>query len=361
MTATRTPRPVCNRASCARRRAIPSLTLAIALAIGAAFTLAPDAHAQDKLRISLDTNPSHVRNKGVAQFADELKKRIGDKLVIEIYPSAQLFRDRDVLKALRQGGVEMAVPGIWQLDGVEPNIAIQTLPMFYGVGGDIVHTVMDGKLGQFLNQKMEQRMKVKIVGKWFDLGEQLIFGIQKPINSYDDLKGMKIRHSGGTANAARINGLGGTPMLVPFPDVPLAMSQGVIDGVATTYESAWSSKLHDSGLKYAFEDNQFFGQYVPMIAEAFWKKQPKDVQDAIVASWEIAANGQRAEAAKAQGDARMSLEKVGMKLAKPTPAQIVEKRRVLMSTQDDLVKQLKIDKDAIDTATEGLREAKVAF
>ncbi len=255
----------------------------------------------------------------------------------------------------------MAVPGIWQLDGAEPNIAIQTLPMFYGVGGDLVHQVMDGKLGQFLNQKMEQRLRVKILGKWFDLGEQHFFGIAKPINSYDDLKGMKIRHSGGTANAARINGLGGTPMLVPFPDVPLAMSQGVIDGVSTTYESAWSSKLHESGLKFVFEDNQFFGQYVPMVSESFWKKQPKDVQDAILASWEIAAKGQRADSAKAQADARDSLVKAGMKVAKPTPEQVAERRRALMPLQDELVKQLKIDKDALDAATAGLREAKVSF
>ena len=134
------------------------------------------------MRISLDTNPSHVRNKGVAEFAEELNKRVGDKLVIEIYPSAQLFRDRDVVKALRQGAVEMGVPGIWQLDGAEPNIAIQTLPMFYGVGGDIVHTVMDGKLGQFLRQD-GKTVRVKIIGKWFDLGEQHFFGIDKPITA----------------------------------------------------------------------------------------------------------------------------------------------------------------------------------
>ena len=50
-----------------------------------------------------------------------------------------------------------------------------------------------------------------------------------------------------------------------------------------------------------------------------------------------------------------------MKIAKPDPAQSAEKRKLLMSGQDDLVKQLKIDKDALDAATEGLREAKVVF
>jgi TRAP-type C4-dicarboxylate transport system substrate-binding protein len=275
------------------------------------------AAAQEKMRISLDTNPSHVRNKGAEIFAAELKKRVGDKLIIEIYPSAQLFRDRDIPKALRQGAVEMGIPGTWQLDGVEPNAAIQTLPMFYGVHADIVHTILDGKLGTFLNKRMEERLKVKILGRWVDLGMQHFYGTTKAITKYDDLKGMKIRNPGGTANAARIKGLGGTSMLIPFPDLPLAMSQGVIDGVATTHESAYSSKLYDSGLKYGFEDDQYLGQYVPMVNLSFWNRQPKEIQDAITAAWEVAVSGQRPMAEKAQTDAREALIKHGVSIVVP--------------------------------------------
>lgn len=335
--------------------------LASLVTLAASALIAAPAAAQDKLRISLDTNASHVRNKGVEMFAEELKKRVGNKLVIEVYPSGQLFRDRDVPKALRQGAVEMAVPGTWQLDGVEPDAGLQTLPMFYGVDGDTVHQVLDGKLGEFLNKRLEKRLQVKVIGKWIDLGGQHFFGIAKPFNNYDDLKGMKIRHSGGTANASRLNALGAVAMLVPFPDVPMAMSQGVIQGVATTYESAWSSKLHESGLKYAFEDNQFFGQYIPMISQQFWNKQPKDVQEAIVAAWDVAARGQRDMAAKAQAEARESLVNAGMKIVKPSPAEVTAKRKQLMAIQDDLVKQMKIDAEVVNAAKAGLTAAKVSF
>ena len=273
-------------------------TLALALAGLAALWLPQNsAHAQDKMRISLDTNATHVRNKGTEIFAAELKKRIGNQLAVEIFPSAQLFRDRDIPKALRQNAIEMGIPGTWQLDGIEPNTAIQTLPMFYGVDAETVHKIMDGKLGEFLNKRMEQRLKVKILGKWDDLGFQHFYSVSKPIAKYDDLKGMKIRYPGGTANAARIKALGGTPTLIPWPDLPLALSQGVVDAVTTTNESAFTAKLWDSGLKYAFEDYQFFGQYVPMISLDFWNKQPKAVQEAIVAAWDVAVTEQRKMAA----------------------------------------------------------------
>jgi TRAP-type C4-dicarboxylate transport system substrate-binding protein len=319
------------------------------------------AAAQEKMRISLDTNPSHVRNKGVDIFVADLRKRVGDKLEIEVYPSAQLFRDRDIPKALRQGAVEMAVPGTWQLDGVEPNAAIQLLPMFYGVEPKVAHEIFDGKLGEFINKRMEDRLKVKIIGKWADLGMQHIYSTSKPIATYADLKGMKIRSPGGTANAVRIKGLGAASILIPFPDLPLAMSQGVIDGLLTTHESAFSAKLFDSGLKYSFEDNQYMAQYVPMVSKAFWTRQDKDIQGAILASWAVAATAQREMAAQAQSKARDALMDHGVTIVSPSNAEIVLKRKLLMALQADLVTDMKIDKDAVQLALDELRAAKMEF
>ena len=342
------------------KRALSTIALALA---GAAGLYLPHgaAIAQEKMRVSLDTNATHVRNKGTEAFAAELKKRIGNRIAVEIYPSAQLFRDRDIPKALRQNAIEMGIPGTWQLDGIEPNTAIQTLPMFYGVDAETVHKIMDGKLGEFINKRMEERLKVKILGKWMDLGFQHMYSVSKPINKYDDLKGMKIRFPGGSANAARIKVLGGSPTLIPWPDLPLALSQGVVDAVTTTHESSVTAKLWDSGLKYSFEDFQYFGQYVPMVSLDFWNKQPKDVQNAIIAAWDATVGEQRKNAAAAQIDAREILIKNGLKITGPSKPDIVAARKRLMAVQNDLVKEMKIDADAVQLGLDELRAAKVEF
>ncbi len=338
------------------------IRLSLALA-GLTLALLPHTAAlsQEKMRISVDTNATHVRNKGTEMFAAELKKRIGDKLVVEIYPSAQLFRDRDIPKALRQNAIEMGIPGTWQLDGIEPNAAIQMLPMFYGVDAETVHKIMDGKLGQFISKRMEDRLKVKILGKWQDLGFQHFYSVSKPIAKYDDIKGMKVRFPGGSANAARIKVLGGSPTLIPWPDLPLALSQGVVDAVTTTHESAFTAKLWDSGLKYSFEDFQYFGQYVPMVSLDFWNKQPKEVQNALIAAWDAVVGEQRKMAAQAQIDARDVLIKNGIKIASPSKIEITAARKRLMVVQNDLVKEMKIDADAVQLGLDELRAAKVEY
>jgi len=341
-------------------RALSTITLALA-GLAALWLPHSAAFAQTKMRISLDTNASHVRNISTEAFAALLSKSVGNKLAVEIYPSAQLFRDRDIPKALRQNAVEMGIPGTWLIDGVEPNTAIQTLPMFYGVAEDTVHKIMDGKLGDFLNKRMEERLKVKILGKWMDLGFQHFYSVNKPVNNYNDLKAMKIRFPGGSANAARIKDLGASPTMIPWPDLPLALSQGVVEGVTTTHQSAVTAKLWDSGLKYSFEDFQFFGQYVPMVNLNFWNKQPKDVQDAILAAWSGTVDHERKIAHEAQIEARDTLMKHGMKIATASPKEIVATRKLLMKTQAELVKDMKIDPDAVELALKELKAAGVAF
>ncbi len=342
------------------KRALSTIALAFAGVVALSLPYST-AFSQEKMRVSVDTNATHVRNKGTEAFAAELKKRIGNKINVEIYPSAQLFRDRDIPKALRQNAIEMGIPGTWQLDGIEPNTAIQTLPMFYGVDADTVHKIMDGKLGEFINKRMEERLKVKILGKWMDLGFQHFYSVSKPINTYEDIKGMKVRFPGGSANAARIKVLGGAPTLIPWPDLPLALSQGVVDAVTTTHESAFTAKLWDSGLKYSFEDFQYFGQYVPMVSLDFWNKQPKDIQNAIIGAWDVTVAEQRKNAAAAQIAAREVLIKNGIKITGPSKAEIVAARKRLMMVQADLVKEMKIDADAVQIGLDELRAAKVEF
>ena len=255
----------------------------------------------------------------------------------------------------------MGIPGTWQLDGVAPNTAIQTLPMFYGVDEDTVHKIMDGKLGDFINKRMEEKLHVKILGKWMDLGFQHFYSVNKPINNYNDLKGMKIRFPGGSANAARIKELGGSPTLIPWPDLPLALSQGVVEGVTTTHQSAVTAKLWDSGLKHSFEDFQYFGQYVPMVNLDFWNKLPKDVQQALVDSWNATIGHERKIAHQAQIDARDTLMKNKMTIVSASKADIIAARKLLMKSQAELVKDMKIDADAVELGLKELKAAGVEF
>lgn len=331
------------------------------LGLVSAGALAPfgRARAAETMRISIETNPTHVRNENTEAFMARVRERLGGRVQPQLFPSAQLFRDRDIPRALRQGGVEMGQPGWWNLDGNAADAALPSLPMFYGLNPDLLHRIMDGPAGHQINRKIEERLRVKVLGSWWDLGPQHFYSAGRPITKYEDLRGMRIRHPGGSANAGRIRVLGGNPVLVPWPDVPLALSQNTVDGLITTHESANTAKLWDAGVKHCFEDSQTFNQYIPLVNQTFWNKLSPGDRDLLAQAWEEGVAAERAAAAAAQREARNVLQANGITIVTPSEADIVAARQRLMQAQDQMVSEIGMDRELVASVLAQIRAAGV--
>jgi TRAP-type C4-dicarboxylate transport system substrate-binding protein len=60
--------------------------------------------------------------------------------------------------------------------------------------------------------------------------------VEKPVSTLDDIKGLKIRMSGGPPTDM-MKALGGVPMLIPMPDNYISLQKGVIDGMGAPWEA----------------------------------------------------------------------------------------------------------------------------
>ncbi|MGE0417513.1 MAG: TRAP transporter substrate-binding protein DctP [Acetobacteraceae bacterium] len=313
---------------------------AATLALPAISTRAADAI---KMRISIEVAATHKRTALITKYAEEVNKLSGGRINAEVFHSAQLFRDRDVAKALRQGGAEMATPGPWNLTGLVRNLELPLAPIFYGRDPKQVHQVLDGPVGQELNAETEKRIGVKILGKWLDLGASHSFSTERPLNGPADLKGLKIRTSGGAGQMIRVKFFGGIPNLTSWPDVPLALSQGTFDALFTTNESLASAKLWESGVRYGLQDYQFFAQYMPMVSGSFWSKLTPDLQKIVTGVWQEHIESMRDAMAQAQAHALETMQQQGVKVVIPSAAVIADTRKRLLTTQDEATKELGID------------------
>lgn len=325
-------------------------------AVVAGIAFAGSAIAADKFRISIETAPNHFRNMTADRFVADLAKRVPD-LKVEVYHSAQLHPDRDVPKALRQGTIEMGMPGTWQIDKVEPNAALIDLPAFFGLAEDMAYDVIDGPAGQKLNAMFERKLRVKILGPWLPLGFGNTYTTDKPIRVLADLKGMKVRIPGGAINAERYKFLGANPVLVPWPDVPLALSQGTVEGVYTTFESVRSAQLWDSGLKHAYVERAALLPYVPMVNLAFWDKQKPEVQQHLVAAWKEAVTWGREEGRKRQVGAMKLAQTKGINVVQAEQSELDRVRREMLSIQAGLVKKMGMDAGLVDEVMAELKKA----
>jgi TRAP-type transport system periplasmic protein len=308
-----------------------------------------------KFKISVDTTMNHPRNQGLLKFIELVKEKSGGKLVPELFHSAQLYKDTHVPKALSLGTVEMAVPGIWQLESYDPNASITALPMFYGQPPEATERLVDGAWGKAIGASLGKKMRVKVLSGWYELGYIHVHFVKKEVKSLEDFKGLKIRYFGSAVNAKRIKAYGGSPMMVSWADVPMALVQGTVDGLITTMKSADSAKLDEAGMKYSVKDYEFLGYYVPMVSLKFWNKLPKDLQKIMEDAWAGQFMEQRKMARKMQADAEGVMKKrSGLKIFEPDQATLTKWRNHIMPAQAPFIKKIGMDPDLVDMAKKEL-------
>ena len=127
-----------------------SFALASVAAIAApAFIRSARADEPLRLRLSLDTAPSHLRNVSMKDYLGKVEAASNGKIKTEIFESGQLYPDLEVGKALIQGQVEMAAPGSWTITGIVSDADCFQLPVLYGQPIDLIHRIIDGKPGQY--------------------------------------------------------------------------------------------------------------------------------------------------------------------------------------------------------------------
>ena len=184
------------------------ISSAVVLAAPALVRRAHAASEPLRLRLSVDSPPTHMRNISLKDYIEKVERASGGKIRSEVFESGQLYPDLEVAKALIQGQIEMAVPGTWAITGMVSDADFLQLPALYGRSMEDAHRVIDGKPGQLLNRQIQQKLRSHVLGPYLDLGFQNWYSVKKPIGSLADLKGMKIRNSGGAGQAWRARFLG---------------------------------------------------------------------------------------------------------------------------------------------------------
>ncbi|WMC10681.1 TRAP transporter substrate-binding protein DctP [Oceanimonas pelagia] len=324
---------------------------------GLLFMLAGPGQADEQaappvrvLRISTENTADHVQTQAIARFAAQLEQASQGRLRVQFHHSARLFRDRDVIAALTGGKVEMAVPGMWQLDRYVPDVGLYMLPLFYGLPAVQHYRVRDGHIGRRVSARIERDLGVVVPGRWLDLGYAHLYFTHGRVDRHAELAGLRIRIPGGAANRGRLEAFEAAPVLIPWPDLPDALAQDRVQGVLSTHETVRSAGLWDQGVRFGFEDREYFAQYVPMINARFWQSLPEDLRRLVRDSWEPVVDAQRSAAAEAQRQARRALQQQGIEIVSPGEADLLRWRRMARRQEPALIREMGVDPELVRQA-----------
>ena len=308
-----------------------------------AAMLGPAAADPFQMRASVDTNMTTSRTAHLAEYLNEVEKRSNGRIKPVLYHSAQLYPDRDVGKALLQGSIELAFPGSWTISGIVPDLDFPGLPSFFGISTENARRVVDGEVGKMINAILEQKLRSHVVGRWHELEPLHTYSTAKEIRRFEDLKGLRVRHPGSAMQALQIGQKGASPVVIPWPDVSLALSQGTVDALVSTHNTVVSGKLWDAGVKYVFEDFNSRMFQVLLVNQAFWNSLPPDMKKLMADTWEEMLPMFLERIRTKETDWRATLVKNGMTVHAPPAEDVARLRERLLPTEDAAVKELKVN------------------
>ncbi len=308
-----------------------------------AATLGPAAAQPFQMRASVDTNMTTSRTAHLAEYLAEVEKRSNGRIKPVLYHSAQLYPDRDVGKALLQGSVEMALPGSWTISGIVPDLDFPGLPSFFGISTANARKVVDGEVGRMINAQLEQKLRSHVVGRWHELEPLHTYATVKEIRTFEDMKGLRVRHPGSAMQALQIGQKGASPVVIPWPDVALALSQGTVDALVSTHNTVVSGKLWDAGVKYVFEDFNSRMFQVLLVNQTLWNGLPPDLKTLMTATWEEMLPVFLERIRNNETTWQATLVKNGMTVHVPSADAVAKLRARLLPTEDAAVKELKVN------------------
>jgi TRAP-type C4-dicarboxylate transport system substrate-binding protein len=234
--------------------------------------------AKYKLVVS---NVSTPALKGVfAGFAirDELWKRTKGQIYFEYKPFSMLGGEREVLNQLQIGAIQGMACSSVASTILGPRFGLVNLPFLVDTYEKLDKFVADKKLFDHYMMAMDHQ---GIMG--LDITGYGLYGwaSKKPIKSIEDLKKTKIRIAEAEVNKLAYNAWGVNPVVMPWPDVPMALKQGVIDGLDHTALVCQLTKKFEDAKFYTYVEYAQ-GLFIWVFNKSWFVTLPADLQKVFV-------------------------------------------------------------------------------
>jgi len=254
-----------------------------ALAAGLTFGLAAAAQAQQTVTLKFHTfmtPQSNVWKSMLVPWMEKVEQDSAGRIKFERYPAMQLGGTPLQLYDQARDGV---VDVVWTLAGNTPGrfprVEVFELPFMMTDAESTSRAYWEYTQtcapGEF---KDTQLIAVNVHGPG------MFHSREKPIRNVGDLKGMKVR--GPTRTITKMLGaLGATPVGMPLPQIPDALSKGVIDAAVVPWEVTTAVKIDELAKFHTEFDPKVGGLYTTAFVIAMNKARydalPADLRQVI--------------------------------------------------------------------------------
>ncbi|MDH4264108.1 MAG: TRAP transporter substrate-binding protein [Deltaproteobacteria bacterium] len=257
-----------------------------------------------------ETHPGH---KAAVMFADAVQKRTKGKITTKIYPANQLGSPPEVLEQNKLGVIDMSLPTQGALDKYVKAFAVVMLPFAYD-SYDHAYKVLDGPFMKWVAPTLKKENLV-FLSNW-EWGFRNITNNVRPVNSPEDVKGLKIRVPPEIQLQAAMEACGAVVTKIAFPELYMALKQGVVDGQENPLAVIYHFKIYEVQ-KYLALTRHVYNSMVHVMSLKTWEKLTSQQQKIVREESKRAGNYFRKAIQDEEKDLVAKLKEKGMVVTTP--------------------------------------------
>jgi tripartite ATP-independent transporter DctP family solute receptor len=237
-----------------------------------AMLFANSASAQIEIKFGHVGGPGSLFDQSANEFAKRANAKLGDKAKVVVFGSSQLGGDGEMLKKLKLGTLDLALPSTVMSSQV-PVFGMFEMP-YLVKSREHMAKIRDQIVVPSLEPAAE-KAGYHIIGVW-ENGFRQITNSKHPIVKPDDLKGIKLRTPKGTWRVKMFQAYGANPSPLALSEVFVALQTGVMDGQENPLAQIYPLRFQEVQKYLSMTGHVYTPAYVT--AGASWKKLPADVQ-----------------------------------------------------------------------------------
>lgn len=269
------------------------------------------ASAQTAIKIGHGHSENHSFHQAMMKFGEALEQKAPGAFTVTIFPQAQLGSEREMQEQLTTGTLEMTITGVLAI--YEPKITLLELPFLFR-DRDHIQKAQSSEAVDALFSALPEK-GIRLVG-FLENGFRHITNNSRPINSPEDVNGMKIRTPENLAQIETFKTLGASPTPMPFSELYAALRQGVVDGQENPLQGINDGKLFEVQKHLALTGHIYNSAYI-IISESFYQELNPEEREAIEAALKEATDWQFNYLAERDGELLEALKSGGMEVTQP--------------------------------------------
>ena len=274
------------------------------MALLACAYVATPARAEVKLRVADSFPTGHFVPKfTILSWMAEVTKRSNGEITFEYFPGQQLGKAADMLTLTQTGVANIGYVAPSYISDKMPLSEAAMLPGSFQTSCQGTMGYWTAARGGVIEAQDFAANKIRLLLA-VTLTPYQILTVKQPIQSEGDIRGLKLRSSGG-AQDMTLRTIGAVPVRMAAPDTYESLSRGTMDGVLFPLDSALAYNL-EKIVRYSTEGANFSSFVVTYsVNETTWKnlssehrKIMTDVADEVVPAACAAIDGQEVEVRK---------------------------------------------------------------